>query len=603
MQSTLTNSIGAGTFTPKDTGLFTVSGTLNVEQTDGALAALKKELLLIASECPTVDELTKAVVNLESEEFYAMETNEGLARKAGSFENLMGDYAYFEKFLKQIQILTPADLLRVARKYLSPEALTIVMMTPRNEAEIEKSLKTWLKEYGKEFATAKTVKSASVKSVAKGKKGSGRSMKGPASTKAVIPTGTTKPDAIEKVTLSSGARVLFRTDRATQVFSAKAAFLGGVRAENENESGVTELLSRVWTSGTKTLDESEIQSKIENMAGAISAFGGRNSAGLSMQTIAPFENDAIGLFTELLVEPVIAESVVEREKVMMLEAIRSREDNPGQLVSQMFSEMMFKGHPYARDMYGTAESVRALKTSNTTSFLKKMVSGQGLTISIAGNVDRTKWLDGLEKATARLASGKSLKSNFKHEGPKKEERGFKKLEREQTHIIIGYKGLTLDDPRRYALQVAQSVLAGQGGRLFLELRDKASLAYSVSPMRMEGVDTGYFGAYIGCSPNKGAKAIEMLMVEFKKLVDEKISDTELDRAKRYLIGRHDIDLQRNSAISSSMLFNEIYGIPAEEIFEYGDRLHEVSSANIRDLADEIFSQAFVLCAVGPTQPW
>ena len=137
-----------------------------------------------------------------------------------------------------------------------------------------------------------------------------------------------------------------------------------------------------------------------------------------------------------------------------------------------------------------------------------------------------------------------------------------RLEREQSHVIVGYKGITLDDPRRYTLQVMQSILAGQGGRLFLELRDKASLAYSVSPMRMEGIDSGYFGAYIGCSPEKGAKAIEMMDIEFRKLVERLVGSAELDRAKRYLIGRHDIDLQRNSSICSSILFNEIYGISA-----------------------------------------
>src|SRR5690606_29108796 len=113
---------------------------------------------------------------------------------------------------------------------------------------------------------------------------------------------------------------------------------------------------------------------------------------------------------------------------------------------------------------------------------------------------------------------------------------------------------------------------GQGGRLFLELRDKESLAYSVSPIRMEGIETGYFGAYIGCSPEKAGKALRMMREQFDRLCDEKVGQEEFDRARRYLIGRHDIELQRNGSVAASLLFERIYGNPADETFRFFERL-------------------------------
>lgn len=591
MEQPLTNSIGAGTFTPKDGGIFTVSGSLNPEQIAPAFEALKVELERILSEAPSVDELKKAITNLESEEFYSMETIEGVARKAGSLENLMGDYAYFQKFLKQIYALKPEDILKAARKYLTPDTMTLVMMVPRNEKETERQLKSWISDFKKTYAAAKKAKAPVAKkfTIKKVKWSLGE-------------TGQ-QGLGIEKHTLPSGATIIFRESHATPVFSAKAAYLGGMRIEDPKQGGLTELLSRVWTSGTKTLSEAEIQRKIENLAGGISAFGGRNSAGLSLQSIAPFEDEALALFSEVLAEPVISEQVIEREKTLMLETLRSRDDNPGQLASQAFIQTMFAGHPYERDLYGEPETVRALTKQGVLAHLSKMAQAKNLLLVVSGGIDRDKWLTALSAATAKLPKGASLNSRFEHKAPQKDTKLFKKLEREQTHIIIGYKGLTLSDPKRYTLQIMQSILAGQGGRLFIELRDKASLAYSVSPMRMEGVDTGYFGAYIGCSPNKGEKAISMLQEEFRKLMETAVSTTELDRAKRYLIGRHDIDLQRNSAISSSILFNEIYGIPSEEVFRYAEHLKDVTADDVRKLAQEIFSQKHVLSAVGPIQPW
>jgi zinc protease len=592
LEQPIVNSIGAGSFTPKDCGIFSVSATLPPEQMRPALAALTEELARMVSEPPQAAEIAKAIVNLESEEFYALETVDGSARKAGSFETLMGDHAYFKKFLKQVNALTAADLLRAARKYLAPRELTAVGLSSRAQKETALALRDWQKAYAAAYAKAIKVKAAP------GKKAASRRLKWK------LPSASASDaSGVERVRLKSGAMILFRPSHATPVLSAKAAFLGGLRIEPDSSIGLTELLSRVWTTGTKTLSEDEISTRVEAMAGSLSAFGGRNSAGLSMHAISPFEDQAIELFADVLANPSLPAATLDREKVVLLEEIKSRADNPAQVASQLFIDAIFAGHPYGRDPMGEPETLANIDSAAVAGHWRKMATGNNLLFAIAGSVNKEKWIDKLEAATAPLSGGSRLISSLEHLGPQRDELRFQALEREQTHIIVGYKGLTLTDPRRYALQAIQSLLAGQGGRLFLELRDKASLAYSVAPMRMEGVDTGYFGAYIGCSPEKGEKAIAMLRAEFDKLASERPSDAELDRAKRYLIGRHDIDLQRSSAIASSLLFNEIYGIDAEETFRYAERLAAVTADEVRALAQAIFSQPSALVAVGSRQPW
>ena len=175
--------------------------------------------------------------------------------------------------------------------------------------------------------------------------------------------------------------------------------------------------------------------------------------------------------------------------------------------------------------------------------------------------------------------------------------------KQQSHLVLGYPGLQIKDPARYVLQVMQAILAGQGGRLFLELRDKASLAYSVSPMRMEGLEAGYFGAYIGCSPEKAGTAIKMMLIEFDKLQNVKVGAEELARAQRYLIGKHDIELQKNSNITSAILFDHIYGIDFLETYHFTERIRAVTTEQIMALAQKIFSQPSVTSLVGPQAPW
>jgi predicted Zn-dependent peptidase len=120
---------------------------------------------------------------------------------------------------------------------------------------------------------------------------------------------------------------------------------------------------------------------------------------------------------------------------------------------------------------------------------------------------------------------------------------------------------------------------------------------------MDGLDGGFFGAYIACSPEKATRAIEMLEEEFKKLMDSHVSEVEINRSKQYLIGKYHIELQKNSSFTSSILFNDIYGVSSQEVFEYKDRIMSVKTSDILDLAGKIFNQHKVLSAVGKTCPW
>jgi zinc protease len=409
---------------------------------------------------------------------------------------------------------------------------------------------------------------------------------------------------IERRTLSSGLQVVARITRSTPVVSARLGFLGGSRLEQAGQDGLTELLSRTWISGTKNMSEVELLAKIENHAAGIGAFGGRHTAGVSAQVLKMHERVIADLFMQTTFAPRISEDVIVRERTMMLESLRTRADRPGQIAGRLFMETMFEKHPYARDPMGTVETLNGLEKKDLENLHKRIVSPKDGLFVLTGDADLDLWCEALEVAAAGAADRRAgfVSEPYRWAG-KEEARRFHQIQKEQSHILIGWGGLTLKDPRRYALQIAQAVLAGQGGRLFIELRDKKSLAYSVGPMSLEGVDAGYFGASIGCTPEKGELAIRMLKEEFRKLATVAIPKEEMDRAVRYLIGSHDLGLQRAAAVSSSILFNEIYGLPAEDVFTYAEKLREVTAEDVRLLVADILSREPVLVAVGPKQPW
>ena len=581
------NSIGASVFAPEEQGLFTISMGYQKENLEQALRGISEVLLEILQKPFEPDEIESAVLSLETEKFYSVETVDGLARSAGSQEFSARNLNFQDKYLKAVRKIRAPDLVRVAKKYLKIQTVSAAFITNASSDATKKLIMKELKYYSQQNKKQK-------KSAPKSVPPKFRSLKSD--------LGESKSD-LERMTLPNGVRLLFYPSKETHLISVKAAFLGGLRNETDDQGGLTEHLSRVWMGGVPGLSESEINKKLDAMAASISPIAGRNSIGLGASFLSAFETGAADLFLKILAAPTFPEEVLDREKTLSLEEIKTKNDNPSSIAGREFMSQIFAGHPYGRDMLGDTESVKRIVIQDIRRHWTKISQRKNLTVVVAGNFNRDNWIRWISEQTKSLGPGSEYRSQFPIQKIERPIRTFKESKKEQSHVMIGFRGLTISDPERYTLQIMQSILAGQGGRLFLELRDKNSLAYSVSPMRMEGLESGYFGAYIGCSPEKVNKALTMLSEQFQLLVNTPVGQEELLRAQRYLVGRHDIDLQSVGSIASSILYDEIYGNDAREGLDVAKKYFAVTAARVQALAQKVFSQQPVITVVGPMNPW
>jgi zinc protease len=224
-------------------------------------------------------------------------------------------------------------------------------------------------------------------------------------------------------------------------------------------------------------------------------------------------------------------------------------------------------------------------------------------LSLVGDVDPEEVAVMVEAAltTGRKAEGATAPPAPKDE-PGPSSRLVARLVRPkaQAHLVLGHRGLALADPDRFALEVMSSTLSGQGGRLFLELRDKQSLCYAVSAFSVEGIDPGTFAIYMGTSPEKVDTALTGIEQLLETLAAEGITAAELDRTKRYLLGSHDIGLQRLGARASAMALNELYGLGFLSHRDYAARISAVTLEQVRTVAARLLDpQRRVLAIVGP----
>lgn len=584
IEEALVHSVGASAFTPIDEGLFSISLSLDPERASVALTALAEELRRFLAGGPSPEELSKAVVGLASDTIYSLETVDGLSRFYGGMEFYLRDPMAMTDYIRKLSDLKPVDLVRVAKKYLKPDKLIMTGLTEKNPAALKKEMAAFKKKY---FHAAPAKDLARIKGKVKGPK--------------AVPPGKSVASPIEKVALPGGGVLLMKHQPETPTTSFRLVFGGGMAVEPNGKEGLNELLTRAWSAGGHHFDEQSINMEVDSIAAGFGTFSGRNTIGLSADFISDFDGRMWSLIEDCVRDPSLPAEVFERERDLLMRQIPLRKDHPSHVCMRLFTEALFKGHPYAKDPSGTEDSLPKLTIDDVKGLASKVRVRGNVGAVLVGKFDRDRWMERLQKLTEALPAGNSQLKEVPHPGPSADIRLSQTMQKEQTHLVIGMKGLSLTDPRRWTLQVMQAVLAGQGGRLFIELRDKKSLAYSVSPLRMEGVGTGSFGAYIGCSPEKAELAERMILEEFRKLAETPVGEEELRRARTYLSGRTVIELQRKSAIAGSILFDEIYGNPPEEGLHPERRYLEVTAGDVLALAQDLFSRPKVTVAVGPKE--
>ncbi len=568
----------------KDPGFFAITSSPVDGKVGGCLSEIINQLKIFFSSGALDTELERIKNNYKADAFYSLETANGYAQKIGNYNDLYGNPLFQETFLKNISNVTADDLIRVAKEYLSPKHLNIIAMFPKDyEEDLDKEFNDFKDSYEEVFSDfdVSQAKGAAV-----------------SSSKDLFVWGAPEKNSfpVELAKLSSDKDLVYKKDNNTPVVSLRWAFEGGMRLESQN-SGCAELASRCWLRDTTTASEAEFVLSNESLSAYMGSFTGRNTFGLQATFLSPVKEKALENLGSSISKKVTDESLFNREKTILLEEIQSESDKPSSLCINQFMESSFPGLIYANKRLGKEENVKALDLKTINSFIEETLAQKSV-ISCVGDINKDEVSSWAQKYKKPFEVNSLLSSVKTAEQEIKPEHQFLKSEKEQTHFVMGYKSLPYNSPQKYTMSLLQAVLSGQGGRLFIELRDKESLAYTVSPIRVEGLEMGMFGAYIACAPDKLKKSYDLMKIEFDKLMQVKLTDDEIERSKRFLIGKHDIRLQKNSYISSEILYDHLYGLNFNETYNFLENISKVTADDVQKLAQSIFSGPAITSVVG-----
>ncbi len=557
----LVDSVSAYSYTPKDPGILMVGATADTAKAEGALGEILFQTFRMAAQPPEGQELARAKASTESDFLYSLESQGSLARHVGFFEVTLGDAAFERKYLRKIRAVTAEDLLAVARRYLRPENLTVAAVLPRGETS--------------------RFPAEEVERVARD------------AYRRAMEAGRPPEGEVRTVmeTLPNGIRVIARENRSVPVVSLGATFLAGMRAEPPGRWGVSTVTAELLTKGTARRTAPEISEAVENIAGQLGGFSGRNSFGLRGKFLRGDLEQGLRLFSESLRVPTFPAEELEKKRQELLGRLRLQKDEMTQSVFLLFLATHYGDHPYGRNPLGTEESVRGITREDVEAFYGRWADPRNLVIAVSGDVGAEEAVAAVREAFEGFPRRESYAplGSLPVPAPSGIRKGQERREKEQAHFVIGYPGARFTDPDRYAFEVLGSALAGMGGRLFVNLRDRKSLAYSVTSFSSEQVDPGFFAFYMGTSTDKLEGAIGDTLKEIGEVRERGITEEELARAKKWIIGSYEIGLQSNGAYVDRMMYNELYGAGYEETFRVPEAIQAVTLEEVNRVARKVLN--------------
>ncbi|MBI4211504.1 MAG: insulinase family protein [Deltaproteobacteria bacterium] len=549
-------------------GLFTVGGLCEDSKLEPALTAVHEEIKKITQSPVSTTELTRAKLNIRSSEIYERESVGGQASKLAYFLATAGTHDFETRYYQMLTDVTIEDVRRVARTYLTQENCTSIFLTP------EKS--QWNKKNLPVVSEKKVVTAKGSKKTANGAPFVHR--------------------------FKNGLTLIIRENHILPIVSMVIGQIGGTRFETKANNGISNLVANTLTKGTTTRSAIQIAHDTEKIAGSLSGFSGRNTIGLKGEFLSEHIREGFHLFADVLTHPAFASDEVAKEKKQLLHEIRNQEDALDQLAFIQFLGQLYPRHPYGLRSLGTKESLTKLTPAMLRTYWANSMRAKGAVMAISGDVSPDEIIELAKEFLSDLPSGAAKAPKIKPDSrPKKIlSAEMKKKNKQQAHIVLGFQGPTFKGSDRHAMAVLNNLLSGQGGRLFLKLRDEMSLAYSVTSIVQYGIDPGYFAVYIGTDPAKIDTAIDGIKNELAKISDTVVSESELSRAQQYLVGTYELDRQRNSSIASSLAFNQLYGLGLEEIGRYPQQILAVTAQDVQKTARKYIDlDRYVLSVVRP----
>ena len=499
-------------------------------------------------------ELQKVKNKIQSSKTFEKQNMDGQAKTFGFWE-LQGDYLLEEKFLKTLAQVSSEDIKRISTKYIRPERASLVIYHPMGQ-RINTNAIYWQTRLTKGMDSVQTTEFQTNKSTNK----------------------------IQTICLLNGSKLILKERKNLPINSIGVFLPGGFFLEQSNQYGITALMTKCLQKGTLKKSHEQFSQEIESYAAHLDSFMEKDYWGLTLDVLKPNFNKAFDLLLENLFEPQFSKSEIEKEKKLQLAAINRLKDDPSEFALLESDVATFSRTPYAHSPMGTKKTLSNLTQKDIQQWHQRHLNVSRLTWVAVGDFDPKLLKDLLETQVPNRPQRPVI--NF----PKPLDLSLSPSELnienevQQSHIVLGYRAPAFRSPDYFSFRILNTILNGMGGKLFGELREKRSLAYSVFAAHDAVLGGGTYQVYIGCSPSKVTEAKRELIRVLESCARGEITESELKRAKTYMIGLYQMGLQSNRSQVHSFARYELAGLGAQYVEKFPNLIRSIKISEVQKVA-------------------
>jgi zinc protease len=562
----IANAASADHYTPGDVGAF----VLQLEAVPDRIDRGVEEALAVAGT------LRRGVADGELERVRAliatgwarrMETTEGRATALCDAE-AFGGYELLDEFYARALAVTPDDVSSVAERYLTLDAACAVVYLPRGVPT----------RFGQEWPPAVTTP---------------REIETPLVRTPASPAAAARPaPGFVSYPWGVGGRharaydLLARRRPGTGLVTVGLHYLGLPVMETAENAGISWLLARASLRGAGELRADALAVSAERLGGSISMAVSRESLGWWITVRREVLREAAALLHLVANDPTLAPGDVEVERALQAsDASRRRDDMFRHPIERVLGQA-FPDHPYGLPTLGEPQSVERLDHAAVVEWSRRLRGTKPTAVAV-GDLGVGDMLEAMEAA---LADRVSAQEPVQPEEPRwRPGRASDARDKKQTAIVMAFPSAGIGSAHRHPAVVLGALLSGLAGRLFDELRERRSLAYSVAAMPWMARRAGAMITYIATSPDREDEAREAMLTELARIEREPPSDAELERARRYAAGSVDIREQSHRAVAGEILEAWTYGL-MDELGTAPERIRAVTRQSVLDVAREAFDR-------------
>jgi len=575
----LAQSVESSYDSHRDFGYFTISA----EQDSGApqplVESVFEQIERFKLDKVSQAELIRAINQLESGYLHGLEEVSGQAQNLAMYESL-GDYMMAFEYIDQLRKVTAEDIQRVAREYFDLTNASVFEYLPLESNypgysanDLHQTLAKTIEDYRANYQPPAEEQFAEASAVGVG--------------------GADLPDRpARKKILDNGITLICRENHSVGLVSVAAYFFGGIITESEAQSGITQLMAKTALKGTESMTAVEIARNTEILGSNIGYAADNDFFGFAFDSMPRNFEEGFSILSDIILHPTFPAAELAKEKSYSIAAINRLKDSMGDYPIELCQTALYENHPYGLPSLGTEASIAGIEAADLIEHHKQAITSGNLVLTFVGDITLTEAENLTNKYLKNLNPGEHIAISQTEPILASIHSKIEKRNKAQSAQAFAYLTCAYPNPDYEPLKVFQNLVSGMGGRLWTEVRDKRSLAYSVYAYQNPGALSGSFNCYLATSPENALEARQIAMDVLTGFKDQPLSDEELQRSKNYTAGSFSIFLQSNSAQADTYARWELSGKGYEAVDKYPAMIRKVNSGDVMAVAQKYFADKY-----------